>query len=217
MGEAVYYYKAEFPEGALVSQLQEQLKAFHVEGAKAYEFWQENRDHGHKGQKDQETFWKEFATQFPVIYEYTQFLNIAGKGFDNELSGKMSWGSEGDAENLRFQGNTARYYAEVWHMASWEELGMFLKKKFGAIDFRWMSEEDGDVSFMLDQPTTDDVKEAADLIKTVMNSCVEGYTGEWGGTPGAYCNMADGFEAMYEQLQKAAKILGIDITGVKEI
>ena len=162
MGEAVYYYKAEFPESALVSHLQEQLKAFHVEGAKAYEFWQDNRDHGRKGQKDQETFWKEFATQFPTIYEYTQFLNIAGKGFDNELCGKMSWGSEEDAENLRFQGNTARYYAEVWHMASWEELGMFLKKKFGAIDFRWMSEEDGDVSFMLDQPNTDEIKEAAD-------------------------------------------------------
>ena len=49
---------------------------------------------------------------------------------------------------------------------------------------------------------------------SLMNSCAEGYTGEWD------CSTdegKDGFEAMHEGLQKLAEHFNIDVSEAKEI
>lgn len=48
---------------------------------------------------------------------------------------------------------------------------------------------------------------------TLINSCVEGYTGEWDSTGEG----REGFEAMAEGLKKLARHFKVDISKVKEI
>lgn len=56
-------------------------------------------------------------------------------------------------------------------------------------------------------------KEVKENFKALMNSCAEGFTGEWDPSGEG----RDGFEAMYDQLQKLADHFRVDVTGVKEL
>ena len=47
----------------------------------------------------------------------------------------------------------------------------------------------------------------------LINSCVEGYTGEWDSTGEG----RDGFEAMAEGLKKLARYYNVDVSDAKEI
>lgn len=152
MGEAVYHYKATFRSDALTEELQGRLRAFHIEASKAYDYWQDNRDI----EPDLvENFWQVFKVKFPTMYEFMKLEALAGDKSLNKLSGMMSWGTEEDADNLSFHGDIARYNANVWHFADWEKLGAFLKYKFGAIEFKWISEEYANVADMLDDDDND--------------------------------------------------------------
>lgn len=54
----------------------------------------------------------------------------------------------------------------------------------------------------------------ADTIKTLMDSCVEGRTGEWD------CSCEEGresFGSMYEHLRQLAEHFGLSVKGVKEM
>jgi hypothetical protein len=48
---------------------------------------------------------------------------------------------------------------------------------------------------------------------TLLNSCVEGYDGTWDPTGEG----RDGFEAMYQGLQKLARHFKVDVTKAKEL
>jgi hypothetical protein len=48
---------------------------------------------------------------------------------------------------------------------------------------------------------------------SLINSCVEGYTGEWDSTGEG----RDGFEAMAEGLRKLARYYNVDVSDAKEI
>lgn len=56
-------------------------------------------------------------------------------------------------------------------------------------------------------------KKVQETFVALMNSCVEGYTGEWDPTGEGL----DGFEVMYDQLAKLAEHYGVKVPGVKEI
>ena len=56
-------------------------------------------------------------------------------------------------------------------------------------------------------------KEIQGKFTTLINSCVEGYTGEWDPSGEG----KDGFEAMAESLRKLAKYYNVDVSDAKEI
>ena len=56
-------------------------------------------------------------------------------------------------------------------------------------------------------------REIKDEFTTLINSCVEGYTGEWDSSGEG----RDGFEAMAEGLRKLAEYYNVDVSDAKEI
>ena len=149
MGSAFYYLKATFPK-PLKKKEKDTITTFFLEGAKAEIWWQDNR-----GRKDVKNFWIEFEKQFPTVCLYLKFMKLFGKDHSNGLAGKLDFGTEEDVNNnLCTEGISLRYHAEVWHFASWDGLGAFLKSHFGAIDFKYLSDEYLDPSEILEMKDT---------------------------------------------------------------
>lgn len=101
-------------------------------------------------------FWKAFCSKFPLVVEMLKGVRDPGhvKNIWNEkalvletdpgnaLSGHINFGSEDDLNHaLSCDKYVLRFEAEVWHMAEWDTLCKFLKKKFGAVKAGWISEE----------------------------------------------------------------------------
>lgn len=135
MGSANYYLKARFP----VDVDKEKLYAFFVEGEKAYNYWQNNREQP----KETVVFWKEFTTQFPIVSKLIS--DLVGGDKDNSLAGELSiiapnhcneygWVNKNTSEVLF-------YCAETWHFASWDRLCTFLCTEFHATSANWLSDE----------------------------------------------------------------------------
>lgn len=147
MGSAYYYLKATFPK-SLKEKNKKALENFFLEIVKAGDWWQDNRD-------GKDNFWTEFESQFSTTALYLKSINLFGKDYGNGLAGKLSFGAEEDIENNLFiEDDLLKYHAEVWHFAEWESLGNFLKSHFGALSFKYLSDEYIDCYDILDSEET---------------------------------------------------------------
>lgn len=62
---------------------------------------------------------------------------------NNGLAGTISFGGDegNDIEHLDRDGAVLKYWADTWHLASWDELCVYLVKHFGAVKSDWVSDE----------------------------------------------------------------------------
>jgi hypothetical protein len=136
MGMATYYLKASFDSKAGAAAGLEAMRRLLLEGARAEDYWQENRD------KKPSEFWPEFQAKFPAVWGYLD-PKVRGGDCNNGLAGELDFGSEEDAQNnLESDGLRLRYSAYVWHCASWDRLVAYAKSVCGAAAAGWISEED---------------------------------------------------------------------------
>lgn len=155
MGSAYYYLKATFPKPLKKKEVGAITKFF-LEGSEAEYYCQQNLNLD----KSPENFWLEFKKKFPIITLYLQSIHIFGGGTEY-LSGNINFGS--DIENLYINGPSLTYYAEVWHFATWDPIGNFLISHFGAINYKYLSDEYLDPIEMLEQEETNEI--VNDLLK----------------------------------------------------
>jgi hypothetical protein len=137
MGTATYYLKAN--NGT--PEKMKQIRKFFLEGCKAEEYWQTNRDHIDDGKRV--SFWMPFKKQFPTVSKYLAFIKRLDGDCNNELAGVLDFGCKEDIqENFAFNAEREEiwYYAEVWHFADWDVLIRFLENEYGLKNVRWISD-----------------------------------------------------------------------------
>ena len=137
MGTATYYLKAN--NGT--PEKMEQIRQFFLEGCKAEEYWQTNRD---MDDGKRVSFWMPFKKQFPVVSKYLAFIKRLDGDCNNELARVLAFGDKEDIQE-NFAINVERkeicYHAEVWHFADWDVLVQFLESEYGLKNARWISDE----------------------------------------------------------------------------
>ena len=135
MGEATYYMKVRNCD----EKTYEEIKALFKEGAKASDWWQEHRD---VGQRNPAEFWNMFVKKFQRVAEYADFHKMLKKDGNNEVAGKLDFGTVEDVEeNMGFDGGTLSYYALVWHFADWQLFADFIQHKYPGTKVTWVSDE----------------------------------------------------------------------------
>ena len=141
MAECTYFLKAQFPSKKEADQAVAKTSKFLSLVAQAYQYYQgENSD----GKQTMGHTLEEFQVKFPSVWNCLQ--RIPGETFDDlgSLSGHLDYGqSEEDRDaSLYNDGSVLVYSQEVWHMADWDLLLVFLKD-LGAIRVVTDSEEGG--------------------------------------------------------------------------
>lgn len=137
MGEATYYFKADNGN----TEKLEKIKMFFLEGMKAEEYWQNNRDLETVGKR--EIFWEKFSKAFPLVTKYLDSLGLYDRDCNNDLAGHLDFGYDKHSVDdfyLNPDGEIG-YYAIVWHFAEWDGLMRFLESEFEVTNARWISDE----------------------------------------------------------------------------
>lgn len=155
MGSAFYYLKAEFPKPLKKKEVK-RITDFLYEGAKAQNWWQDNRG------RDAAYFWPEFEKEFPhLLTTYLKDAGLFGCEDCNGLAGHLDFGNDEECvqDGLNVQsGDTTLYFTvEVWHFAEWDNLANFFRNHFGATDVKWMSDESTDFFAMLDMEENEEI------------------------------------------------------------
>ncbi len=137
MGEAMYYFKAEFPTEEEAKNGAIKIKNFLTEMGKAYKYWQANRRAG---------VWKDIQKKFPdvaeVIKKYVEYEMENLKGDDNNaLAGFLiAYNPKGEGYVFSVKGKNVLYSQMVWHFDNWNPLVDYVKSIGGKA--KWVSEED---------------------------------------------------------------------------
>lgn len=136
MGECVYYIKAKFSSCADMKSAAVRIRQFIGDVDLVSDM---NR------QRPFKDWLASVHKQFPEIYRALKWCDVdETKTFDFIL-GSLSYGAFHDVEeNLMVGGRTICYSANVWHMAGWDLLEVYLRKRCKAIAVGWTSDEDLD-------------------------------------------------------------------------
>jgi hypothetical protein len=138
MGECAYYLKAQFPTAKKAKKAGEELDTFFSQASEAYDFYQKARE----GNPDE--FWKTFESQYPLVFDYVKTLDGYGKdNIQSVLAGNLDFGQDENNETLVDGDTIAWGDSNVWHMANWSALCMYLQNHFGAVKAVWDTEENG--------------------------------------------------------------------------
>lgn len=145
MGEACYYLKGD----NCSEEAFENIKLLFIEGSEAEYWWQDHRKMENEGKRNE--FWSEFEMKFPMIAKYLKFANLFGNDCNNDLAGKIDFGSEEDVEDAMYLTDDGEigYSAMVWHFAEWDHISDFLESEFGLKNVRWINEEDANMFDLL--------------------------------------------------------------------
>lgn len=150
MGEATYYMKIKFKTSRLAIDALPKIREFLHQGAQAHDYWQLNRykyyDKNHP--KYNETtvdsnfqFWENLRNKFPIIYEYLSEMDLSDD-YNNALAGLLDFGDEESINRSIFvRKKYVLYSARVWHFADWSYIGKYICAHFGALDFKFISDE----------------------------------------------------------------------------
>lgn len=134
MAECAYFLKAEFQTEAIAHAMAKKMDEFFLESMKAYSFYQKERE------GDRDAFRKGLEQKFPLVTEY---IKKSGLWLKLNLSCELDFGQDENNETI-VQGTTVSWCdGEIWHMADWTNVCVFIKKKFGAIKVVWGNEENG--------------------------------------------------------------------------
>lgn len=152
MGEAVYYMKVTFEKREWAEEVLPQLIELFREGYQACEWWQNNR------RMTKEKFWPQFEEKFPQISEYLKRVRkqdlysddkdvkpLFGGDCNNALAGNLDFaGGADDPDEWSLHPDRAvmTYSSEVWHLADWEPIAEFIRRKFNPVRVTWISDED---------------------------------------------------------------------------
>jgi hypothetical protein len=147
MGEATYYCKIFFDSNQSAEQALPKIKAFLKQGVQAADFWHKYRD-----TTNHEKFWQDVDREFPEIGNYLRTAEVTsfhdkkvrpafGGDHDNDLAGLLDFGDESDIDRMSVYGNIIRYSAYVWHFADWDPMLDFIKRRYGAERYTWLSDE----------------------------------------------------------------------------
>jgi hypothetical protein len=141
MGEATYYCKIYFESERTAKSALPKVRRFFKQGIKAYDYWQAHRD----GTTTAAQFWLDIDKKFPEVGNYLKHAGLYEDGKNNELSGKLDFGSLDDFDRLDVgkddSGWAIWYSAMVWHFADWDPMLTFVQKQYGAERYSWISDE----------------------------------------------------------------------------
>jgi hypothetical protein len=155
MGSAYYYLKAEFPK-PLTEEEVTGITDFFYEGVKAEKWYHENRG------RDPAYFWSELEKAFPGrLSIFMRDAGLWGKDTKNGIAGHIDFGGSeecvDDGLHLAAGDVTLMYTVEVWHFADWDNIANYIRKYFGAIDVRWMSDESTDYFLLLSAEENEEI------------------------------------------------------------
>jgi len=142
MGEATYYLKAQFKDGAAAILGAKRLRDLIEQDIAAYDFWQSHRA------TPPAAFWPEFKGKFPKVYRYLELWQpkLIGGDCNEDLCGKLGLASEGDEQNVLIDRDVVQYHAEVWHFSDWAGLVKYVKRVCLAQKAGYISDEYADPS-----------------------------------------------------------------------
>ena len=115
MGEATYYFKAEFKSEKEAKESLPKFKAYLKEHTKAYDEWQDTR-----GGKGSQANLVRLRERYPLAFKFVSVSRVDEQM--NELAGHLLDFREGE---INQQGNTIFIQAIVWHFDKWEHLVLF--------------------------------------------------------------------------------------------
>lgn len=159
MSEAFYYMKAIFPQ-PLNKKEKEDITSFFTEMCDAADHW-----HKHREFSDEEVFWNDFQTRFPVVSQYISSIKSLTRPYNgNSFTGVLMHRTDEDiTDRIFLEGSEFYLSSEQSSFFSPDHIGNFLKSHFGAVIFRWGDDIEIDYHGILDAEITNEI--LTDLLK----------------------------------------------------